>query len=256
MEEQTPKKPDPGSGQRQKRIAKPATPKRLERAALAYLERFSASRDGVARVLRRRVERSARLHGTDRAAAEGWITEILAKLVRQGWIDDQRFAEGRANALLRRGEPPKGVIRALVAKGVAQDLASHVVAQATEGSVDPERDAALAFCQRRRIGPFRTDPDKRAELRQKDLAALARRGFSAGTAFWVIDLEPEASPPVESTPVIYEVSPSIGGAGTEVTLTGSNFGDDASAARRACTPPPEAPATRGSTVGSPLRIDP
>ena len=42
------------------------SPAYLERAALAYLERFAASAESLRRVLLRKVERSARAHDTDR----------------------------------------------------------------------------------------------------------------------------------------------------------------------------------------------
>jgi regulatory protein len=49
--------------------------------------------------------------------------------------------------------------------------------------------AAAAYARRRRLGPFRRVPEERAERRQKDLAALARRGFGYGVAKQVIDAD-------------------------------------------------------------------
>jgi len=40
-----------------------------------------------------------------------------------------------------------------------------------------ELEAARAYARKRRLGAYRS-PEKRAEYRQKDLASLARQGFS------------------------------------------------------------------------------
>jgi regulatory protein len=42
---------------------------------------------------------------------------------------------------------------------------------------DAELEAARAYVRKRRLGPHRS-PEKRAEYRQKDLASVARQGFS------------------------------------------------------------------------------
>ena len=48
--------------------------------------------------------------------------------------------------------------------------------------------AAFKLARKRRLGPFREpDSDARAERREKDLATLARAGFSFDVAQQVID---------------------------------------------------------------------
>ncbi|MCH8002677.1 MAG: RecX family transcriptional regulator, partial [Proteobacteria bacterium] len=46
--------------------------------------------------------------------------------------------------------------------------------------------AALAYARRRRLGPYRS-PQARAAMREKDLAALGRRGFGYELARRVIE---------------------------------------------------------------------
>ena len=62
---------------KRRRVPRKATPKRLERVALHYLERYSSSSENLRRVLMRRVERSARAHGTDRDAHPGHQPVLL-----------------------------------------------------------------------------------------------------------------------------------------------------------------------------------
>ncbi len=173
-------------------LPKPPTPARLEKAAYAYLERYSASGESLRRVLMRRVERGARLHHIDRAEAAGWVSKIVAAFQDRGLLDDRRYAEGRARSMLRRGDSPALIRRALAAKGVVEADVDAGLAAAAEDVSDPERTAALAYCRRRRIGPYRADDAAREANKQRDVAALARRGFAPDVVFDVLGADAEA----------------------------------------------------------------
>ncbi|MBK1666272.1 recombinase RecX [Rhodospirillum rubrum] len=174
-------------------VAKPVTPARLERIALFYLERFPASTEGLRRVLMRRVERSVRAHDTDRAQAATWVEAVLTRLKASGLLDDRVFAEGKARALFRRGDPPGLIRRALTARGVGAEAIDAALAEVLEHSEDPDHEAALAYCRRRRLGPFRLDRASRPANHRKDLAALARHGFSRAVALRVLSLDEDGS---------------------------------------------------------------
>ena len=64
---------------KRRRMPLKATSNRLERVALHYLERYSSSSENLRRVLMRRVERSARAHGTDREEGAAAIDAIVTK---------------------------------------------------------------------------------------------------------------------------------------------------------------------------------
>lgn len=178
------------------RIPRKVSPKSLENAALHYLERFSSTSENLRRILLRRVRRSAEHHGTDPAEGAEWIEGVLEKLSRLGYLDDRAFAEGRVASLRRRGDSGRKVRGKLLQKGVAPDLVDEVMAEEEEGA---DLGAAIALARRRRLGPWRSDREQRAERRERDLAALARAGFSFDLALRVIDaptpedLEEEAS---------------------------------------------------------------
>ena len=93
-----------GAGGSRRRVPRPATPERLEKAALAYLERFAASSESLRRVLRRRVRRSAELHGTD--PAEGEAASSAPK-VECRWLDNLADSPGAAS------EPPAHALSAV-----------------------------------------------------------------------------------------------------------------------------------------------
>lgn len=172
-----------------RRGPKPATAAYLENAALHYLERFASSSGNLKRVLMRKVERSARLHGTDAASGAQLVDEIIARYLRSGLLDDRAYAAQKAASLRRRGASRYAIRGKLAVKGVGGDLIDATLEAETAAS---EFAAACALVRRRRLGPCRA-PGARAGLRQKDLAALARAGFSLELARRVLGVGDEAA---------------------------------------------------------------
>jgi regulatory protein len=159
------------------------TPAYLQRAALAYLERYASSAENLRRVLRRKVDKRCRLRGEDPAEFHDAIDEVVAKSLSSGLIDDARYAEARVATLRRRG----GSARAIQAKLSAKGIDRSTIAAALETEDGDEEQAARAFARRRRLGPYR--PGERAPYRDKDLAALARAGFRFDVARAIVDGE-------------------------------------------------------------------
>jgi len=166
----------------------------LERSALSYMERFAASSGQLRRVLLRRIKRAEML-GIDRAeadAARPHIETLIARLLASGILDDRRFAEAQAESLRRRGNSGRGIRQRLAAKGLDRGFVEEAL-----GAIDTDGDtselaAACVLARRRRLGPYRAAGTRR-DFRQKDLAALARAGFSLDVARRVLSArDPEA----------------------------------------------------------------
>jgi regulatory protein len=179
--------------EREARPTPPITAAYLERAALHYLERYSASQEMLRRTLRRRVEKRARARGEDAAAFAPMIETVVQRAITAGLVDDARFAAARLATLRRRGTSARGVTAKLAAKGVPRDVVAAAMAAEREAA-DPEEEvgveaqAAEAYARRRRLGPHR-HPDRRAAYRDRDLAAMARAGFPYDLARRVVDCE-------------------------------------------------------------------
>ena len=174
-----------------KRPRRPAGPPpnaaRLREAALAHLARFAATEVGLRRVLERRIARWARAAEAEGQAREAIaastaalnteIASIAKSLVAAGVVNDAAFAESRARRLARSGHSRRAISAHLAAKGIEAEVAAAALPDGEEA----ELLSALAFCRRRRLGPFaRVAPD--APARMKALAALARGGFAQGIA--------------------------------------------------------------------------
>lgn len=178
--------------------AKPRKPPRpvseayLERAALHYLERYSASVAMLRRTLLRKVETRCRLRGEEAEPFAPMVEAVVTRAVSSGLVDDARFTAARVATLRRRGTSARGLAAKLAAKGVARDLVEATLSaerDAEEGG-DAEAAAAQAYAKRRRLGPWRR-PDTREANHERDLAALARAGFSYALARRTIEGDPE-----------------------------------------------------------------
>lgn len=174
--------------ERKRKVPRKATRKSLENGAVYYLKRFSSSSANLKRVLLRRVERAARHHDTDREECRVWIDEIVTKLTNAGFLDDLRYAEVRAQSLHRRGTSRRTIRLKLMEKGVPGEVIDDAVAKLFDETEEPDFAAAVALARRRRLGPYRVR-GVRSEMREKDLASIARAGFDYGTAKRVIDAE-------------------------------------------------------------------
>lgn len=166
------------------------TPSYLENAALHYLERFASSSANLKRVLLRKVDRSVAYwseHGETGTRDDhvAQVDTVIAKLARLGYLNDAAYAEAKVRALHRAGKGSRTIRATLAAKGVAVDHADAALDALAEDVVEPDVAAAIRLAKKRRLGPFRRD--SRDEMRQKDLAALARAGFDFDTCRRVID---------------------------------------------------------------------
>jgi regulatory protein len=165
---------------------------RLERAALAYLERYAASGLQLRQVLERRLRRWIVPEGVD---GPGMVDALMTRLAARGLIDDARYAEAKVASLSRQGRSGRAIAGRLRSKGIAPGTIAEAMRSRDEG--DAERAAAIALARRRRLGPFRLEPGAAAvdaaAIRNHDLAVMARAGFALDLCRRVIDApDPES----------------------------------------------------------------
>jgi len=156
------------------------------RSGLAYLDRYG----GPSARLRRSLARRARRKGLEADDAEAMIQAAMAEIERLGVLDDVAFARGKASTLRRRGASRRGAMAKLQATGLDAATAEAALAEHDDNfgpDGDPERAAARRYAERRRLGPWRADPETRPERRDRDIAAMARAGFPVRLAIAVID---------------------------------------------------------------------
>ncbi|HEY9080668.1 regulatory protein RecX [Magnetovibrio sp.] len=170
-------------------IPRKITPERLANIALHYLERYASSAANLKRVLERRVFKASLFHDDlDVDAARGWIDALIQRYLDAGLLNDLNYAETRARSLMARGTAARVIRIKLMEKGVDGETIDRALEALVDEHPEPELAAAIKLARRRRLGPY-GDPATRADKKDRDLAAMARAGFSYDMARRVIDCD-------------------------------------------------------------------
>lgn len=164
---------------------KPIDQSYLRKAAFAYLQRYASSTSNLKRVLKRKVRRRAEEAVIDVEAVDRDIDAVITWCLDNKLLDDEQFAETRLVGLQRKGSSERKIRASLIEKGVSADLIEKVLEQSDHDDVK----AARRYAERKRLGPFRTAA--REENIKRDLAAMARAGFSFSVAKAALHTDPE-----------------------------------------------------------------
>ena len=169
-----------------KKVPRKATPRHLENAALHYLSRFATSAENLKRVLMRKVARSAYYHDTDAEEGGAVVEDLIRRFLDSSLLDDGVYAKARAASLHQRGNSERQIRAKLQQKGVGNMDIDEALEALGETKDAAELEAARTYARRRRFGPFATKK-LTPEAQEKQLAAMARAGFSYGVAKQVLD---------------------------------------------------------------------
>lgn len=179
------KAPTGRSGKRPARRPKRVDPAFLDAVALGYLDRFDASAAKLRRVLMRRARAAlAGAEPTDAPSEQtvlAWCEELIARYRSSGLLNDDRYARNLILGLRARGGSRRAIAHKLKLAGIEEHVIQRVLVEAEQGDARTELDAAVRLVKRRRLGLHRAE-ERRAQYRQRDLAALARAGFSLDVA--------------------------------------------------------------------------
>lgn len=166
---------EPTDKPKKAKVLKKISRQRLKNIALYYLRRFESSTDNLRRVLQKRINDYVRQNPEfDREEAFGWVEEILEDFQRYGYVSDERFTEIRVRDYIRAGKSVRYIKGKLREKGIGEDIIAAVM----ENYQYDEYETALTLARKKRIGPFRANPEERFNYRTKDIGTLSRAGFS------------------------------------------------------------------------------
>lgn len=170
---------------KRKKKQKKITPQRLKNIALYYLKRFESSSENLKAVLFRRISLYAKENPDfDVNEAKKWANDIIADFERLHYLDDSRYAEIKIRGYLQSGKPERYIKIKLQQKGVDEKTITNILAQ----SEFDEKEMALTFAKKKKIGPFRSDFEEQKKCRQKDMGTLVRAGFSYDIVCDVLNL--------------------------------------------------------------------
>ncbi len=151
---------------------KPVTLDYLKRSSLHYLNRFDATEAKLEEVLTRRVRK--RLHGSGENPENyhDLIMEAVKYCVKVGYINDENYATRLIERAQEKGESKIKTKQKLKLLGIEEDFIKDTMDE-LEFS---DEASAIAWARKKKIGKFRQSD--RDTYKEKDLAKLARQGFS------------------------------------------------------------------------------
>ena len=165
-----------------KSAPKPITQKRLMNIALYYLGRYESSAENLRRLLQRRIIKAAAKGSAVPSDAADWIETIVAEFCRLGYVNDERYARSLAEKYRKNGKAERYIRLKLSQAGIPDDIQDSVLkGDEADSFAETELAAALRLVEKRKIGSFRSPQDRKL-FRKKDLAVLARAGFSFSIA--------------------------------------------------------------------------
>lgn len=132
----------------------------------------------------RRVDKAVKAGISERAPSAKMIEELLDQFIRAGLLNDELYAQGMTRSLRRKGASAKQIQAKLYQKQIDRALIRSSL-NSEEGS--DELSAAKKLAQKRKWGPYRGRSDQEAD--RKDLARLARAGFSYDICHQIISLK-------------------------------------------------------------------
>lgn len=159
----------------------------LENAGAYYLERFAASEGQFRRVMTRKIDLSCREHpDQSREECLSLLETVIDKFRKLGYLNDEIYARGLLRSLQQRGYSRTRIMATLKSKGLATETIDPLEDALTSNQ---DRISAIRFMQRKKLGSFMLR--ERENAQQRDLASLARAGFSYDIASSVLSLSRE-----------------------------------------------------------------
>lgn len=173
-----------------KKIQKKITESYLHNAGLHYLQRFASSTGNFRRVMASKIARSCRAHpDQDMNECLKVLDSLIEKFQRSGLLDDKTYADGAVRSLRLKGASAGAILKKMQMKGVPPGAISEALRTFDENSGSGgDFSAAARYVRRRKLGPYATKKENKPE---KDLAALARAGYSYEIAQRVLRMNTE-----------------------------------------------------------------
>lgn len=173
-----------------KRPRKPVepTPKWLRDQALRYLNRFPATSRKMAQHLFNKAAPQREHFDLPEEKLKEDIAKVVEDMIKAGFINDSEFAASKARIMARQGRSVAQIGLKLQEMEFSDNDQSDALDALGDDRQALDRRAAARFVKRRRFGPYKPE-ETRAERRNKELASLARQGFSFDVATLVIDAE-------------------------------------------------------------------
>ena len=169
-------------------MTKPITEQRLYNITLFYLERFDASSLKIKQMLERRIYKEKQKGAFIPNDTDKIIQSVIQRMQSLGYINDERYTQNQVRNLAQAGKSKKQILNKLKQSGISDKLILETLTAFEEDNESSDLTRAEKWLKKHKKGQFRTK--NTSEFYKKDLAALARAGFSYETAVTALKIEP------------------------------------------------------------------
>lgn len=166
--------------QKSNRRLRPYSSESFAFAARGYLERFPCTVARFDQVLRRKFMTKKQ------PVEEQWIKDAIDFGLRNGFLNDDLYAQGVFNSLSRKGLPPIQIRQKMQTKQIDKTRIDELVATIPQDK-DAQKDVLLTFARRKRLGLFRAPTIAEKDWDKKDYDKLRRAGFSHDVVYWFLN---------------------------------------------------------------------
>ena len=157
--------------------------------ALAYVEKYAPSKQQLKTYLLKKYLRTS-VPNVKKQDVNNLIDIVLSDLEKSKFVNDKFYSESKAKSMIQRGSSINKIRNYLIGKGINDKFINETVSKIEDNNSDQDFFSAIKLCKKKRIGPSRPE-DNRELFYKKDIAILARNGFSFEISKRVMDLEKE-----------------------------------------------------------------
>ncbi|WP_334129177.1 regulatory protein RecX [Sneathiella sp.] len=176
---------DDRARRRPRKIMEPGE-KWLYEQALRYLNRFAATSHKMRRHLLAKAAPHAEALGLDMSTVAADVETVIARLIKAGFLNDTEYAASKARLMVRDGRSLAQIEARLQAMEFTEPDRDNAIGALGADRRALDLKAAAKLVKKRRFGPYRKADAKEGQ-RERELASLARQGFSYDVAVTVID---------------------------------------------------------------------
>ena len=149
--------------------------KNLKNKALNYLSKYASTEEKLRQILAKYCKRKWP-QATIQDSAEH-INETVKWCFKNGYVNDYDYMIMKINSGRLRGQSATLIKRKLLQAGLSKNIVLKAFTE-DENHFENEFKAALVMAKKKRVGPFSLKPTNDKSERKRQIARLARAGFS------------------------------------------------------------------------------
>tara|TARA_Y100000590_G_scaffold12353_2_gene15015 strand:+ start:2969 stop:3529 length:561 start_codon:yes stop_codon:yes gene_type:complete len=157
--------------------------------AYVYIEKYSPSKQQLRTYLFKKLIKIQQKISSKKEIFD-LIDSVINTLVDQKFLNDKYYSDAKSKVFYRKGYSLNKIRYSLIKKGIDQKYIQDSISKIKENESDPDFFSAIRICRKKRIGPNREE-NNRSLFYKKDIAILARSGFSYETSKKVLDIPKE-----------------------------------------------------------------